>query len=133
MKRTGLASRSAVKAHERRQRAERVRELKREFRIAAARTGCVMCWAEPVDRETRTAYRVQFGIRQAHHIIPKRYLQGVDERKWDSRNAMGLCQYHHMRHEGYAQRVPRALLGEEVFEFAREWNLEWLLDREYPA
>lgn len=46
---------------------------------------------------------------------------------------MGLCAYHHARHENWTQRVPYELLPGDALEFAEELDLLWLLEREYPA
>lgn len=77
---------------------------------------------------------MELGDIQGHHIIPKRTLkqQHFTDHVWDDRNGLGLCAWHHQRHENYRQRVPRDLLPEAVYEFAAELGIMWMLDREYP-
>lgn len=107
-----------------------MRNLKRWFRMQAIRGGCVMCRHEPPDHRTQRDYAVQLRTLQAHHILPKRFLDG--DPKWDPRNGLGLCQYHHMRHENWVQRIPRALLPPYVHDFASEQQMTFQLDQEYP-
>lgn len=105
-----------------------------QWRRQAVRAGCVMCRAYPVSYAQRVAYGIDIRMMQAHHIIPKRHLkqEGLKDLIWDERIALGLCGYHHARHENYRERVPRSLLPKSVYQFAEEHGLMWLLDREYP-
>jgi hypothetical protein len=95
---------------------------------------CVMCAWLPAVAEDR-ARRAVGARKQAHHLLPKRYLkrEGLHAHLWDVRNGMALCAFHHERHENFVQRVPRQLLLPTAFEFADELGLGWLIDREYPA
>lgn len=94
--------------------------------------GCVMCRAFPPSVDSSLAFMVR--RVQAHHVIPKERLkrEGLHEYLWDRSNGIALCLYHHERHHGYNQRVPRSLVR-HTEPFAREHGLLALLDREYPA
>lgn len=94
--------------------------------------GCVMCKHFPP--EVHLSRQPDVRTIRAHHVLPKARLmrEGKHEHLWDERNGMALCEYHHTRHHGYAQRVPRDLVRDETFGFAAELDLEWLIDREYP-
>lgn len=80
---------------------------------------------------------------EGHHILPKRDIKQwalseglttADAQKylWDERNGLPLCVDCHQRHETAFQRVPRRLLPDSAFEFAKEMDLDYLLDRYYP-
>lgn len=94
---------------------------RRFWREQTIRGGCVM----PGPHE---------GPRQGHHILPKRVLkrEGFEDRFWDTRNGLCLCELHHVRHERRLQAVPRSLLPEGAFAFAGEMGLGWWLERFYP-
>lgn len=98
--------------------------------------GCVMCKHEPPAGHARDAARLLWRV-EGHHIISKQHLRryckaDFERLRWDARNGLGLCQWHHMRHESCKQRVPRELLPAGAIEFAAELGLDWLLEREYP-
>lgn len=121
--------------------AQRYRSTARRlFRMAAYSQGCVMCKHEPVYAWEKVTYAHELANLEAHHIIPKADLKthvtgGVDDVTvtCDPRNALGLCMLHHARHENWLQRVPRTLLPAIVKDFADDYDLQWLLDREYAT
>jgi hypothetical protein len=106
---------------------------KRYWKLAVCRGGCVMCRAFPVG-ELDATRAADLRRIEGHHVIAKRHLrrEGHGGRLWDARNGMGLCAYHHQRHELRVQPVPYELVPEGAFEFAIELGLDWIIDREYP-
>lgn len=129
-----LAPRSTVSRHHTKVARLEEQERAREWRAATVRAGCVMCHHFPVDHATRHVHAADLRRIEAHHVLAQRHLKlrGLHEHLWDERNGLGLCSYHHARHERFTQRVPRALLPWAVHEFAAALRLDWLLDREYP-
>lgn len=101
---------------------------------AVCRGGCVMCRAQRPSKEVYADYGFELRHIEAHHVIAKRHLRtfGQWEHRWDERNGIALCTYHHRRHENHVQRVPRGVLPADALAFARELSLMSLLDREYP-
>lgn len=100
-----------------------------------AREACRMCAHKPVDAATRASFGMLLDTLDAHHVAPLQALkrEGVPEAAWyDPRNGMPLCRYHHGRHESGAERVPRELLADDHWEFAREHGMEYMLERMYP-
>jgi hypothetical protein len=80
---------------------------------------------------------------EGHHIIRVQVLRkeagfrGFDFEavRWDLRNQLPVGRLCHAAHHSASRRIPRAVLEAHtplVFEFARELDLEWALDREYP-
>jgi hypothetical protein len=80
---------------------------------------------------------------QGHHIIAAQLLRREALRRsvallpilWDRRNRLGVCPDCHANHHGRSRPIVREVLLRDavwVFGFARELNLEWALDREYP-
>ncbi len=110
------------------------RAAARMWRQAVVRGPCVMCRASRPSKQI--ARDVGFDLRrlEGHHVLPKRQLKvcGRRDALWDARNGLCVCGWHHARHENHVQRIPRAVLPVDVFEFAAELDLSWLLDREYP-
>lgn len=108
--------------------------LAKAHRQAAVKQGCVMCKHSPVEPSVRVAYYGMLTKLEAHHILPQRHLKelGVPMEVMHSEaNAMGLCAYHHGRHEKWVERVPRELLPSAVYELAEAAQIGWLIDREY--
>lgn len=107
---------------------------KRYWKLTVCRGGCVMCRAFPVAPEDRRGREPDLRRIEGHHIVPKRWLRntGYGSRLWDTRNGMGLCRYHHGRHELRMQPVPFDLLPDGAYEFAIEVELDWLVDDTYP-
>lgn len=112
-----------------------------DWKATVCRGGCVMCRAFPDHVALELAHRRDLVRIEGHHIIAQRHLkkEGFEDRLWDVRNGVGLCGYHHPRHEAFRQRIPRELLPPEVAAFAAELvndrhpdGLGWLLDKEYP-
>lgn len=79
-----------------------------------------------------------------HHLIrvqtlrKEATLRGFDFEvvRWDLRNQLPTGEVCHASHHNASRRIPRAVLeahAPQVFEFARELDLEWVLDREYPV
>lgn len=118
-------------------------EAERYWKMTVTRGGCVMCAANPPSKELRHDRWADLACIDGHHIIGKQDLRHeglLDEHEWDERNGVGLCRYHHARHEHWKERCPRELLPVIVFEFATELDAPRsdehfgaLLDREYPA
>lgn len=79
------------------------------------------------------------GALDAHHIIAKQTLKAhtstlpVERQReaiWDPRNGVCVCRAHHHRLTGRYERLNKGELPAEAFEFAREWRIEHLLERE---
>jgi hypothetical protein len=106
---------------------------KRYWRAEVTRGGCVMCKAFPLTPQQRAGREAQIRRVEGHHVLAKRHLRnnGEGHRLWDTRNGIGLCTYHHHRHEHWMQRVPYGLIPDGALEFADEVDLLPLLDREY--
>ena len=107
------------------------------WKVTVTRGGCVMCRHFPPPPNVRVDFAPDIKRVEGHHILGKHQLKKLyrsrfDELRWDERNGMGLCVWHHQRHEHHVERVPRWLLPAGVFEFAEELDLTWLLDRDYP-
>lgn len=107
------------------------------WKATVTRGGCVMCRHFPPPPNVRMDFGPELRRIEGHHVLAKRHLRGylqmpLDEVRWDERNGIGLCVWHHQRHEHHVQRVPRWLLPDAVWSFAHEYDIEWLLDREYP-
>lgn len=84
------------------------------------------------------------GVVEGAHVIALTTLQayGVEERYWyDLRNMLPLCSEPapnrcHERHDSWMDRVPREKVlvhAPRALEFAREVNLEWKFDLDFPA
>jgi hypothetical protein len=116
------ASRSSVPPHD--------AEAARLWWRAVTAGGCVMCHDCPVDEQTRRERRADLEYVQGAHIVPQDKLKrwGMHDRLWDIRNGLGLCRFHHARHDYAVQRCPRRLLPVEAFEFADEINARWVLE-----
>lgn len=116
------------------------------WKLEVTRGGCVMCAAFPVGDELYGLRRLSLALVEGHHVLPKHFLAdaGIIHRKakddtveqlrirYDERNGVGLCTYHHGRHTDWHQRMPRRLVPAATFEFAAEHGLLHHLDREYP-
>ena len=74
---------------------------------AVTRDGCAMCKAHGVP-QLGVLRRPDLLWVEGAHIIAKRFL--TFEQKWDRRVGIGLCRYHHARHDHHAERVPRAVV-----------------------
>jgi hypothetical protein len=74
------------------------------------------------------------GEVQGHHILSKQLLRrrGLFFEMLDHRNRLPVCEYRHEQHTTGYKPIPRAALPESVFEFAKELDLEWYLDKHYP-
>lgn len=103
---------------------------KRFWREQVTAKGCVMCAACPPSREVRAAFGPDLRWIQGHHVIPKQVLKrtGLSAFLWDVRNGIGLCAYHHERHERQREPVPFDLLPAAAFEFADEIDMRHHLD-----
>jgi hypothetical protein len=110
------------------------RQQRRMWQMCVTRGGCVMCRAYPLTREQRAGREPELRRVEAHHITAKRHLKnhGLNSHMWDPRNGMGLCVYHHHRHEHWMQRVPYELVPDDAVEFADELGLLALLEHDYP-
>lgn len=113
---------------------DEIARIKRHWKAAACRAGCVMCKAFPVPPELRNGRLADFRTIEGHHVLAQRHLKrnGHGDRLWDTRNGMGLCRYHHGRHESWMQRVPRELVAGDAMEFADEVGLIEQLWLDYP-
>jgi hypothetical protein len=107
---------------------------RRYWRFAVIRGGCVMCKAYPLSRQQRAGREADIQRVEGHHVLAKRYLKarGLANRFWDTRNGLGLCSYHHARHERWMQRVPYELVPDDAIEFADEVGLLHLIEHDYP-
>jgi hypothetical protein len=94
------------------------------------RLPCVMCEDCPVDPETARARRADLAKIDGAHLISKDRLisWGLRHLKWDLRNGLPVCRYHHFRHDYAVQRIPRRLIPAEAFEFADEIGARWALE-----
>lgn len=88
------------------------------------------------------------GRMQACHLLPKslikrelwqsrkwrgRLPETLHELQWDPRVVVAGCQRHHFRlDESRKLKIPRYLLPPSVEEYAREYELMWWIEREYP-
>lgn len=71
----------------------------------------------------------------AHHIIPEQSIDTLFPDRpglaHDVRNALLLCDLDHGRHHVRFEVVPRSRLPREVFDFAEELGIRWLLEKLY--
>jgi hypothetical protein len=92
-------------------------------------TICVVCLERPAT--------------EGHHIISVQRLRQEAKRRgfelldvlWDRRNRLPVCSTCHARHTNRSRPIQRRVLllfARWVFDFAREIDLEHVLDREYP-
>lgn len=107
---------------------------RRYWRTAATSGGCVMCLHFRPTADEVASHGIDLKLLEGHHVLPQQLLkrEGLHGKLWDVRNGLGLCRYHHARHESYAQRVPRDVVPNDAFDFADELGLGWAIDREYP-
>jgi hypothetical protein len=87
----------------------------------------------------------------AHHVIPKRAIRRYvsarvrdgsvsrDASKgtlrrllWDQRNGIAVSRRVHDEHENRKRPIPRRCIPEAAVAFARELELEWMIERDYP-
>ena len=77
------------------------------------------------------------GPLEAHHAIPKLALRNAveegyrDEALYDARNGLPLCRRSHELVSVGAMEIPVDMLPEQVFTMAQDWDVTWLLEREY--
>lgn len=105
------------------------------------RRRCEMCLRSGRARDAHAT-------RDAHHILPARYIRGyvrslklpaaearvlLRSLLWDRRNGMSLCRSCHDNHESAFRRVPRVAIPMKARQFARELEMEYVIDRLYPA
>jgi hypothetical protein len=111
-------------------RSEDERRASAEFYRVVTASGCVMCIAFPVDPQTYRERRADIERIQAAHLISQDKLRrwGLHGRLWDPRDGLGLCCYHHFRHDDAVQRVPRRLIPAPAFVFADEIGARWVLE-----
>ena len=76
---------------------------------------------------------VCIGEVQGHHILSKQLLRrrGLFFEMLDHRNRLAVCEHRHEQHTTGYKPIPRAALPASVFEFAKELDLEWWLDKHY--
>jgi len=74
------------------------------------------------------------GPLQAHHVLTQQQLRkrGHAGRLWDPANGMTICKHAHDRHTLAAERIALDVVPERCKRFARELDLEYLLERFYP-
>jgi hypothetical protein len=94
------------------------------------RLPCVVCEDCPVDPTVARERRFDLAKIDGAHLISKDRLisWGLRELKWDTRNGLPVCRYHHFRHDYAVQRIPRRLLPAQAFEFADEIGARWVLE-----
>lgn len=145
MKRTPLARKSPLKRKTEIVRGESKR-LRRRARRPSTNREAAEAWARGLRGQSCACCgrRPIFG----HHVITQQQLrrharaQGLDLQAllWDERNRLALCEACHLGHHRSmlptpSGRLRRGLLRQAcpgVFDFARELELEWWLEREYP-
>jgi hypothetical protein len=107
---------------------------------------------KPVDEEARGLagewYRAVVPAKlrrthQGHHVIPQQTLKNLFPKGhggrslpqilWDERNGMAVPNRDHERHTVAFKKIPRSEVPASVFEFAAELEIEWYLDKHYPA
>lgn len=126
MKRTPLRPEGTAHAKARRLELVALREAKKAWKARSVESVCAMCGASH--------------WTTGHHVLPLRILKAnkVPMSHWfDLRNYFPVCTDPspgrcHERHELYVARIPRERLEMQHWEFAARWDLEWVLDREYP-
>jgi hypothetical protein len=76
----------------------------------------------------------------AHHVVPKQKLKRICKSRrldpvkvvWDVRNRVWVCQQPcHAEHTNAKRRIPRSRLSAAAYEFAREYGVLYVIDREY--
>lgn len=84
--------------------------------------GCVMCARFPPDAQTYRDRHVDIDWIQGHHLIAQQWLErrGFELYLWDLRLGLGVCRWHHDRHEHAVQRIPRLLVPAAAFVCADE-------------
>lgn len=105
-----------------------------------ARGRCVVC-------EWKGREHDEHHEHDPHHVLPARYIRRyvrslrlpADEAAkllrsllWDPRNGICLDRRCHDKHEKAFRRVPREVIPEKAWQFARELGLERVLERAYP-
>lgn len=140
-RKTPLRSRSklAQKSWLRRRRKPAVsakeKEAREAFGKATSAARCCVCG--------RTRYQAwRDGTKlDAHHVIPRERLKKVcsarrlpvTEVLWDRRNRAWVCQQPcHANHTSAHRRIPRSRLPASAIEFAKEYGLLYVIDRQYP-
>jgi len=90
--------------------------------------GCVMAPESPCD-----------GPLDAHHVLSKQFLKAhvstLEEQAglaiiWDPANGVKVCRKHHGLLTTKARRLTRAMVPQDVWDFAAANGLVWLLQRE---
>ena len=77
------------------------------------------------------------GPLDAHHVVPRLALRNAveegqrDEAIYDPRNGIPLCRRSHELVSVGAMKIAVDSLPEQVFRFAQDWDVTWLLEREY--
>lgn len=106
---------------------------------------CVVCGEGP---KAKDPAKRKFKLLDPHHVISqraiKRYMgqfrKHLDAEAWeakliallyDARNGLCICRACHQRHEKRVKLIPRALVSVSAIEFARELDLEWMIERDY--
>lgn len=99
------------------------REQALAFRLIVAGRGCQL-HDDPLECEPPI---------QAAHILSKQALRrrGLHRHVYDPRNGIGACYKAHRRSDAGLERFPADRIPADAREFARELNLEHLLDRYY--
>ena len=77
------------------------------------------------------------GALDAHHCLSKLALRNAveesrrDEAIYDARGGIPLCRRSHELVSVGMTQIPVDMLPESVFRFAQDYDLTWLLEREY--
>lgn len=112
----------------RRRRAEVDRDAAAAWAAAVKSRPCVIC-ADPVV--------------DAHHVIYQQLLKRLarsraiqpDHLLWDLRNGLPVCRHHHAAHHAARDSIPLSVVLENVpgvLHLARELDLTWWLEHQYP-
>lgn len=88
---------------------------------------CEVCWERPAV-DPHHCVRDQVLERLAG---PRRFGWDYQAVRWDVRNRLWVCRECHATHTDHAPLIPIWKLPMRVFEFARELQIEWVLEREY--
>jgi 5-methylcytosine-specific restriction endonuclease McrA len=118
--------RSSLRRSRPRPRDDFERALEQEWREHARRAGgCARCGT------TRNL--------DGHHVLPKADLRNwaaaehIDPTPliWNVANQLVICRNCHDRHHSGYARLPRLIISEQAWAFARSLGLDWKLERLY--
>lgn len=130
-----LLRRTPLRSKPKPQVSERERRAMEQFGVVSPRECCAVCGRTKIE-----AWAAGTKL-EAHHVISKQKLKQVCSARaldvvevvWDRRNRMCLCgQPCHADHTTAKRRVRRSKLTATHYEFAAEYGLTYVIEREYP-